>query len=416
MSIIFLLFFLQSARASAKTPELITPPKPSLAISLERLNIRQKDCVNAELIVANESEHELTNPSLEVSGPDLFKWYTGPCEKEDEELGTNFGAQPSLPALDLPPIAAWSTRKQELHLHTGHTIEVGEYNCLFTIQYHWKTKQGVAKSFVSAEKPIKVNFLGNESVAGIPLALAGFIIPGLLFWLIIKAFGASWSLDGLSDQMLYSVMVSIALVVVGTWRKYWDISTGISIEKLTKLAAAGAAIGVAAGLVDLGVRKIRKFLKDRELERQIVMGESESSLLGKLLELSPVNTLERPAFRANDGMVYVGALGATTELAGSGAEKGQIIHSLVGSFSISLAEAEKKQLKTRIEELHEAGRMRELMKLAKDNSLLETVTVITRMEGDAAADDESFKQWRADEVLSYATKAEGWDTPILEIK
>lgn len=410
MPIFLILFFLFQGGSRPKPVPVIAPPAPAVTLSFERLNVRQQDCVNIDLLVGNESELELTNVIVEFSAPYFLTWHDGRCDKKpDPSLIFDIAAGPSM---SLQSIAPRSTLKRQLHFRTGDTIEIGEYNVLFTVHYGFTANKEPAKSFVSAEKTIKVNFLGNESVAGIPLALAGFIVPGLLFWLMIKLFRASWSIDGLSDQMLYSVIVSLVLVVLGTWLKYWDLSAGVSIGRLTKLAASGAGLGLVVGFGDLVVRSIRK---RRVLARQIVMGESESSLLGKLLELPRASMLERPAFSIKEGAQYAGALGAKTEVA-SGADKGKIIYSVVGSFSISLAEAEKKHLKTRLAELNEAGKMRELTKVAKENALLNPVVLLTKVEKEVVQDDEPFKQWYADEVLSYSTNAEGWDTPALDVK
>jgi hypothetical protein len=83
--------------------------------------------------------------------------------------------------LALASIAARSSLKHEVYFHTGATTDVDEYNLLFRVPYQWQAQKQAAASFVRAEKVVKVNFPGNESVAGVPLALAGFIIPGLLY-------------------------------------------------------------------------------------------------------------------------------------------------------------------------------------------------------------------------------------------
>ena len=413
MPLLLIFFFLFGGAGPANSPTPVTPPSPALTVSFERQSLRQKDCVNVELLISNESDLELTNVSLEVFGPSFFHWYDGRCEEKGKEAGQGFG-MPATPALSLRSIVAASPFKHEVHVHTGSTIDVGEYNVLFSVPYEWKTGKQSGRSFVSAEKTVKVTFLGNESVAGIPLALAGFIIPGLIFWLIIRAFGASWSIDGISDQMIYSVMVSTALVVMGAWLKFWDVSTGISIEKLTLLAGVGAAIGLVAGSGDYVVRIIRK--KRREAQ-QITDHEDEFSLLGKLLELPSANRLEKPTITTKNKEEYAGSLGSRTNIPGADGTPGAEVVYLVGSYKMNWGKIRDLKLKTSLQGLLEKKSMREFVRLASQEKALDTVdgVQLKDKDGNYNAIDDPFKQWLgADEVLSTTTGSISWTSETLD--
>jgi len=426
--LMFYSILLLNVGGSAREAPAQTPPAPALTISFERQNIRQNDCVNVQLILANNSDSELTKASLTVAGPSFVTWYNYSCEPTATKSGDVFGSQ-SVPSLALGTISPRSTVRRQLHLQTPSTIQVGEYNSLFTVDYEWKLNGTTTSSVVSAEKPIKVSFLGSESVAGIPLALAGFIVPGLVFWWIIKLFGASWSVDALGAQMIYSVLVSIAIVFVGAWLKFSDISAGISIERLLGLVVAGVVVGSVAGGADLAIRKVRAqqaakkevtrlaqaaALEAAQLEQEIRPEESLASLLGKLLELPPQAQLNKPLIRLKkDQQQYVGALAARTYFTEPGSSKTELV-SVVGSFFIDSNDADE-ALRARLKELRDAGQMRALIALAEEKNLLTMTDAIQKVNVDDEFEPsgESFMQWEGKDVEFVEVDQEGWDQPAL---
>lgn len=425
--ILMVLLLLQlSVGGSVKEAAAPTPPAPALTISFERQNIRQNDCVNVQLILANNSDSELTKTSLTVAGPSFVSWYNYSCGQN--KSGDIFGSS-SVPSLALGTIPPRSTFRRQLHLQTPSTIQVGDYNSLFTVEYQWKLNEGTASSVVSAEKPIKVSFLGSDSVAGIPLALAGFIVPGLVFWLIIKLFGASWSVDALGAQMIYSVLVSIAIVFVGAWFNFSDVSAGISMGRLLSLVLAGLLVGSVAGGSDLAIRKVRARqaakreaarlaqaadLEAARLEQEIRPEESLARLLGKLLELPPQAQLNKPLIRLKkDQQQYVGALGARTYFTEPGSSKTELV-SVVGSFFID-SDAADEALKARLKEFRDAGQMRALIALAEENKLLTVTEGVQKVNEDEEFEPsgEPFMQWEGKDVEFVEVDQDGWNQPAL---
>ncbi|HEX5704683.1 MAG TPA: hypothetical protein VFX97_15895 [Pyrinomonadaceae bacterium] len=413
MACILLVFwiFLSSVDSKANKPDTPQPPAPpSLTISFERQNIRQNDCSSVELLLVNNSEEELKT-TLTIAGPSFITWSSEPCKKDSGESAGQ--------SLDLGAISARSTLRRRLFLRTASTIEVGDYNSLFTVEYRWERNNVTASAFVSAEKPIKISFLGSESVGGIPLALAGFIVPGLVFWWIIKLFGAPWSLEGLSNQMIYSVFVSIVLMFIGTWLHISDISRGISMEKLLILSAAGLVAGVAVGGGDLLVRKEKARraagVAAAKLEQQIRLEESEASLLGKLLELPDKAQLNKPLILLKNGKRYIGALGALTFFAKQGSAESERIYSLVGSFVINAKLADE-TVKARLVELRASKKMRALVTLAAEKGLLNSIEEIQTINADGEFEPSgvTFMQWKEAEVASAAVDQENWEAPPLK--
>jgi hypothetical protein len=387
-----------------------TPPKPAVQVSFERQNIRENDLVNFELLVSNDSDSALTNTSLEVAAPSFFEWYATVCDDKKFDPPLAFGATP----LPLGAINARSLARCHLQVKTKPTIEVGEFDSLFIVLYQWKTDKNTGTSFVTTEKALKVNLLGSESVAGIPLALAGFIVPGLIFWLVVKLFNVPWGMEGLGDRMIYSVLVSVALVVAGTWLKYIDVSMGVSIQKLLRLALAGLVAGVFVGGGDLALRWIRA---RRLLSNQINEGDDELTLLGKLLELRTHATLAQPMLEIKDDLKYVGSLGARTEMVIKGQAEKVVLYSLVGSFEMT-EPAPGKSYSDEFQRLRKIGKMRELIKLANKNKLIDQTDGIQTVDnsGAFAPTGSWHKQWRESQVKTFATNVEGWSTPTIRFK
>lgn len=408
MPLILIFFFLLKGGTPANSPTPVAQPSPALTVSFERQSVRQRDCVNVELLMSNDSDVELTNTSLEVSGPSFFRWFEGPCDEDDKETRMAFGVK-ARPTLSVGAIAARSPLKQPVHFHTGASINVGEYNVLFRVLYEWKKENQTVRSFVSAEKTVKVNFLGSESVAGIPLALAGFIVPGLIFWLIIKGFGAPWSVDALGNQMIYSVMVSIALVMIGAWVGYGDVSSGISIEKLTTLAGEGAGLGLVVGFTDLMIRR-------RKRQRQITRGDREFNLLWKILELPSANRLEKPVITLKSGEEYSGSLAARTNVLSADGTPGGEILSLLGSYKIDWNKIRDPQLKARMRGFIEARKWQQFVTLARKHEAIDSIQQIElkNSSGGYNAISEPFKQWEAADVASSASGSGTWTAETLD--
>jgi hypothetical protein len=104
-----------------------------------------------------------------------------------------------------------------------------------------------------------VKLLGTDTLGGIPLALSGLILPGFCFWLVLSLFGVRWSFGlALGDKIVYSVLVSLALLFLCTHFSSADISSGLSIRKLFIWGATGLGTGVLVGGGDLLVRWIKR--------------------------------------------------------------------------------------------------------------------------------------------------------------
>lgn len=338
LQLVLLLFFYNPLALASATDSHSEAPKPTMNISLSRQNIRENDCLPVEIWFFNEDGQEITEVNLHIATPYFFSWSTNPCKaKNDVNLSGNINLEP---VSSIQSATSKSIRFRELYLKTGSDIEVGDYNLLFTSKFSWKIGGEVGQSIIASEKPIKVNFLGSESVAGLPLGLAGLIVPGLFFWIFIRFLGVPWSLETpLGDKLIYSIVVSFIFVALASglirfapWLHYLDISSGISIHKLIWLACTGAGAGMIVSFLDYMCRKKRA---KSAAEIDINFNDSPTVIFGKLLRK---NKTYNPLFikkfcsksfagykpqttvTLKNGTIYFGSLGEqgrdTTVLAG----------------------------------------------------------------------------------------------------
>jgi hypothetical protein len=347
LGVLFLLTL--AAAQSSPTPSEPQQPKPVVNISLGRVSIREDDCIPVEVWFANESGQEIKGAVLEISSPDFLRWSLEPCKVDIQVPIQSVSLEPVFTA---HPVSR-SILYRRLYLKTGTDIEVGENNLLFTIKYQWHAGGEVKQSFLASEKSIKVNLLGSDNVAGVPLVLAGLIVPGLFFWIVARWLGFSWATEmPLGDKLVYSVVVSIIFIALASalmsrvpWFHYLDISSGISIRKLIGLAGTGAAVGAFVSLIDY-LRRRRS--AKRTARTEVSFSDTPEAMVGKLLRKISTYNPSKPArllsrisptqfsgykpqtmVKLKNGEIYSGSLG----------EKGTDLTVLTGWFKVTQDQA-----------------------------------------------------------------------------
>jgi len=261
------------------------PPKPSLLISFERGTLREDEPLPVVIWVANDSPHDLTDVRLHIAAPDFLQWYEGTCD----------GQQISLP-LPLDPIPANSSLSHQLCASFPSGGRVGEFNLLFTLEYEWTQEQTARQSHVSAEKTLKTDLFGTDSLLGIPLAFAGFVVPGLALFYVLRLCKVPLKLAS-DEKLIFSVAASIVIMWLATvlrtrlaspWLGYLDFNTEVSTARLVALALAGAACGLllsAGYALYAGIKRRRK--ERAEAARQIRPDDDDATVLRKMLGLNP---------------------------------------------------------------------------------------------------------------------------------
>jgi hypothetical protein len=280
--ILFLLIF-QGITLAQGAKSVAESPKPTTTVSFERQALRENDTTAVEVWLNAESEPEITSVALDISSPDFLEWFDASCSQK--LAGKDIA---------LEPAGSKSTFHKRLCLKSRSDITAGEYNILFVFKYQWNKDKESRTALTSSEKSLKVNLLGSDSLAGIPLALAGLIVPGFCFLLILRACKVVGT-EGV-DLMIHGVVVSLGFIglakllrrVVAGWGwtgfaqklHYLDASSNVSVDKLIWLAAFGAGLG---GLVALAYYSYKGIKTRRMLAFEIKAGDDDSTVLYKLL-------------------------------------------------------------------------------------------------------------------------------------
>lgn len=371
-----------------ETKSTVESPKPSASVSFARQAVRENDATAAEVWVNFDSEPEITSVALDISSPDFLEWYDATCS---QKLANSH--------IQLDSAASKSAFHKKLCLKSQSNITAGEYNILFIFKYQWSKDKESRTAFTSIEKPLKVNLLGSDSLAGIPLALAGLIVPGFCFLLILRAFKIIGT-EGV-DLMIHGVVASLGFIglakvlrrfVLGWgWTsfaqklQYLDASSNVSVDKLIWLAISGASVGGLVVLVyysNLGIQTRRR----QALE--IINDDDNNTILCKLLKrdarynhflltlwlkdfFGNGNASYRPmtVVRLKGGGEFTGTLGIKT---GTSAR-------LIGSFKAVVSSATGQELKDKLRRYRDKGWLLQVYNVAVKNGLrIEPQNEVTR--------------------------------------
>lgn len=355
-----------SVRVSAQglsTQEPAAKPTVSVSVSFARQAIRENDSVQIQTWLANESDQDLTAVRMEVAAPSFIRWRVNSCDQWAQSQFTGQGDVWT----DWGTMSAYSVRSKLFCLRSDSNIVVGDFNLLFTFTYDWQREKAERHGFVAVEKTMKVNLFGSESIAGIPISLAGFIVPGLFFWFLVALFKVPWLPWGagdvaLGDRLIYSVLISMLIVIVGGTFESTDISAGVGLNKLGYLAFAGVISGAAIGGADHVIRLvIRRSRKKREAEadsKSIKQTDDEKVLLEKLLESYPAANRPGAVVSLKDGRIFSGSL----------ARKDSNATAIVGSFQVVL-DGVSDEVRNRLETLVRARQWNAALVLARTQGL-----------------------------------------------
>ena len=315
-SILLLLFAVLpvtlTAQTTSKQPS--DPPKPVVTVSFERNAIKESDAIQVWVWFTNEGDQSLSKVTLHINSPASIDWNASDCARWNDNA-RGLGNQP----VNIGSVGPHEIRPITICAKSGPNIDVGEFNILFAFDYSWTNNNIERHSIVTAEKQLKANLFGSDTVAGIPIALASFIVPGLFFWFVLAWFRpSSTSALALGDKLIYSVLISLPLLWIVN-RLSPNTGAGISFAKLGVYAITGVAAGAVIGGGDWLWRwdKNRrathaKLVRERN---EVKIGDAPEVLLGKLLHAFPVYHSPRAVLQTADGKKYEGSLAAGTDSA-----------------------------------------------------------------------------------------------------
>lgn len=343
-----------------------TPPKPNVVVSFERQSLRENDAIQAWIRFSNEWDQGLSNVALKIDAPGFLSWRMGTCGDWQSNLAASTGV------VNLGGIAPNDGRSTAVCFKSGSDIMVGDFNVSFTFDYYWPGKTQ-PHSFVTSEKTLKANLFGTDSVAGVPIALAAFIVPGLFFWLAIKLLRVPWNIGtGLGETVIYSVLISFVLLWLVSYI-HPGSSAAISINRLSFFAMVGGITGLTVGIGDHLVRFVVRRVKAsraavaRKAEEgrlallkadEVKLDDTDTELLRKLLQMYPKYQQPRAVVRQHD-VTYEGTLMAETN----------DVTALIASFRIVQSDIKGSNRAAIIAELAAASNSFERFKIATKHGI-----------------------------------------------
>jgi hypothetical protein len=278
-------------------------PSPSLLVYLDHDTLRSGQPIAITIWINNASASSLSQANLIFTGPDFLLLRPPGC-----------AGAPLDRTIPLGTVAAHSTLPPtELCLDLAPSIQVGDFNLLFMLQYHWDENGQAHESLTSQEEKVSVDVLGASSLLGIPLAFSSFILPGLAF-LFIAGLWIPKINDLKPDARLFSsVLISSAIIAVGLalssvvrWAPLGllDIGYEISLAKLAVLAMLGGGLGLLAG------RSYQRWYtqrQEKEKARLITPTDDRPTILKKMLVLNPQYEGRAVQIQLKNGKSYQGA-------------------------------------------------------------------------------------------------------------
>jgi hypothetical protein len=279
------------------------PSQPSLVISFEQSNLEIGDSIAATIQVTNTSAFNLSGLQLRIDGPGFLQY-----RDVDSHL---VNAIMSLD--DIPPYTTLRTSRFWIKAPASGS-RVGDFNVLFTLPYKWNDGKLAHQNQATLEKTLNVGLLGNDKIMGIPLAFAGFVVPGLMFmftlWLLKVPIGSEIGAD---DKIIASIVVSVFCLflvslikgnILQSRMSFFDVGSSVSMLKLFMLAL----MGMFLGLLTFFGHIVYKRRERKRLEKLRITGDENSpELLEKILKLNPKYNGFPVQFTLKNGQTYMGA-------------------------------------------------------------------------------------------------------------
>ena len=214
-------------------------------------------------------------------------------------------------------------------------VEERDLNLGFSVTYKLVKGGKETPGSLVAEKKLSIGLFGTESVGGVSLRLAAYVVPGLLLMMILRLGGFPW-LDKLggTEVATLSLLVSVFLFVVAAYIPHFHFMFAGIGSSVSSSLFSSVAMAIALGLVMV---LIHRWLKAHaEGKRQALVAQAadkdtvifEKALRGAADKFQPITVITRNQEK------FVGSLMAPTSSGGI---------ALVGWFALELAADDKRR-------------------------------------------------------------------------
>jgi hypothetical protein len=232
--------------AEGEAAEAPAPPAPHLA--LERAEIVGTVPVPLTLWFTGERADTVAGVCIRMTGPGFLA--LRPAPGQPTAPGACAGAAALGPFAGAGPI--------RLELAAVEAVTEGKVNLAFAVDW---AAAGVAARRVVVEKTVEIGVLGTGAVAGLPLQLTAYVLPGLLLLITARLLGAGWAAGlGSLEQGTIAFLTSVGLVtattaLAGAVGMVRLAGPGMSVGKLV----AGAVLGVIVGGALAGIAALLRW-------------------------------------------------------------------------------------------------------------------------------------------------------------
>ncbi len=228
------------------TAEDAKVPTLTLDVYLSQSNIRLNELVTGSITLQNPTPLAIDNVDLEISLPEAVMLKQEDCQTDFDVSQLNGFA-----------MAGYTTRTWNVcYKLDPRNASSGTFNISYLATYTW----GVNSAAVVKELPITVDLIGVTSVMGIPLAFAGFVLPGLMFLVVLKVFKMPWAVNmSIEEKIIYGIFISLLFLwpTTALAQKYstaaflqnFNLNEQVSLQRLGCFVLLGLIIGLIGGLL-----------------------------------------------------------------------------------------------------------------------------------------------------------------------
>lgn len=295
-----LLFFWSVVSASAVFAQTSRiQPDLNVVVAFQKDSIRLNEPLMGSIWVSNQSDVPVEKATLFFEKPEFILLHIDSCENPVQAGPVDLGA--------LPPRSVTSQPVNFCLTLDRQSALSGKFNILVGVLYSWE--QGA--DLLNVEKTLSVDLIGTDTILGIPLGFAGFVLPGLMLLVALRWFGVpvTRNLEPI-DRLIYGILLSLILLGpfswlatqpgMPTWLTWLDFQQQVSIERLAIFILVGLTIGLMIGSVYKGFELQKERQARLHASLQIKTGDKAHTLIRKALLLNPKYDKNRLVFHSKN--------------------------------------------------------------------------------------------------------------------
>lgn len=202
---VLILLVVAAGEPPGKSPEAAAP---GFDLVLERDGLLPVDEVPVEVWLANPADRELTDVTLELGAPDFLGLGAGDCPAQARTTSRRS-------MLQFGRLLAGSVLSCRARLQTTRDIVEGEHTVAFGLRYRTAGAGGaVREGYLLKPQKLKVSLFGSQTVGGVDLSVLSYLVPGLVFLLVLRLLKTPVIDLSTTDASLAAVGFSIFMLYV----------------------------------------------------------------------------------------------------------------------------------------------------------------------------------------------------------